>query len=140
MNLVLLIAIGASSKVVAAFVPSYTNHHHQRTLVHTLKAAEGTDFDAPVLYSPESGSGPLDYEPVVDDECYMGKDGKLNKCADFGKCANPFHFSLFTYCPTLYIYLTCTSFIGCSWMKTQTDPPKVPVNLRSLLKKMEIDL
>ena len=43
------------------------------------------DYDAPVPYNPQSSSGPLDYEPVVDDECYMGKDGQLNECADFGK-------------------------------------------------------
>ena len=50
------------------------------------------DFDAPVLYNPASASGPLENEPVVDDECYMGKDGQLDACADFGKCANPFHY------------------------------------------------
>ena len=104
MNLVLLVAIGASSKVVAAFVPSHTNHHHQRTLQHTLKAAEGTDFDAPVLYSPESASGPLDYEPVVDDECYMGKDGQLNECADFGKWCKSISF-FFVFILLSYIYI-----------------------------------
>ena len=116
MNLVLLVAIGASSKVVAAFVPSHTSHHHQRTLQHTLKAAEGTDFDAPVLYSPESASGPLDYEPVVDDECYMGKDGQLNECADFGRdilVCIPFIFSSFIF-PILIYYISPIHFIGCS--------------------------
>ena len=106
MNLVLLIAIGASSKVVAAFVPPYTNHHHQRTLVHILKAAEGTDFDAPVLYSPESASGPLDYEPVVDDECYMGKDGQLNKCADFGKRCKSISFFFAHLLSYTFIYIS----------------------------------
>ena len=48
-------------------------------------ATEDTDFDAPVLNNPAFASGPLDHEIVVDDECYMGKDGQLDECADFGK-------------------------------------------------------
>ena len=49
-------------------------------------AEEGTDFDAPVPANPAVASGPLDHEIVVDDECYMGKEGQLDECADFGKC------------------------------------------------------
>ena len=67
------------------------------------------DFDAPVLYNPASASGPLENEPVVDDECYMGKDGQLDACADFGKWCKSISLSLFI-CPTLlyniYLYLT----------------------------------
>ena len=48
-------------------------------------ATEDTDFDAPVLNNPVSASGPLDHDIVVDDECYMGNDGQLDECADFGK-------------------------------------------------------
>ena len=43
------------------------------------------DYDAPTLNNPAFASGPLDHEIVVDDECYMGKDGQLDECADFGK-------------------------------------------------------
>ena len=42
------------------------------------------DFDAPVPFSPQSAS-PLASTPVVDDECYMGKDGNAGVCVDFGK-------------------------------------------------------
>ena len=41
-----------------------------------------TDFDAPVPYNPQSAS-PLANTPIVDDECYMGKEGQLDDCADF---------------------------------------------------------
>ena len=43
------------------------------------------DYDAPTLNNPAFASGPLDHEIIVDDECYMGKDGQLDECADFGK-------------------------------------------------------
>ena len=43
-----------------------------------------TDFDAPVPYNPQSAS-PLANTPIVDDECYMGKDGNAGVCVDFGK-------------------------------------------------------
>ena len=54
---------------IDAFVPSTINTRHCNPSP-LLLAAEGTDFDAPVLYAPESASGPLDHEIVVDDECY----------------------------------------------------------------------
>lgn len=47
------------------------------------------DFDAPVPYSPASASGPLENEPIVDDECYMGKDGDAGVCVDFDPPAVP---------------------------------------------------
>ena len=43
-----------------------------------------TDFDAPVPYNPQSAK-PLANTPIVDDECYMGKDGNAGVCVDFGK-------------------------------------------------------
>lgn len=55
---------------IDAFVPSTINTHHCNPSPLLLQAAEGTDFDAPVLYAPESASGPLDHEIIVDDECY----------------------------------------------------------------------
>lgn len=91
------------------------------------------DFDAPVLYNPASASGPLENEPVVDDECYMGKDGQLDACADFGKCANPFHY-LVLHFYIIYIYISPELSSGAlGW----TDPPKVPVNLRKLMEKID---
>jgi hypothetical protein len=43
---------------------------------------EDIDFDAPVPYSPASAK-PLANTPIVDDECYLGKEGQLDECADF---------------------------------------------------------
>ena len=50
---------------------------------NALSKSEDIDYDAPVLNNPQSSSGPLKKEPIVDDECYMGKDGQLDECADF---------------------------------------------------------
>ena len=41
------------------------------------------DFDAPTPYNPQSASGELDHDPVVDDECYMGANGDFDDCVDF---------------------------------------------------------
>ena len=43
---------------------------------------EEIDFDAPVPYNPQLAK-PLANTPIVDDECYMGKEGQLDECADF---------------------------------------------------------
>ena len=59
----------AVTKKVDAFLPSTINTRHHCN-PSPLQAAEVTDFDAPVLYAPESASGPIDHEIVVDDECY----------------------------------------------------------------------
>ncbi len=48
-----------------------------------LGAVEGTDFDAPVLRNPQTGTAVLEREPIVDDECYMGKEGAADECVDF---------------------------------------------------------
>ncbi|KAL3799390.1 hypothetical protein ACHAW5_004522 [Stephanodiscus triporus] len=47
------------------------------------KWAFGDDFDSPVLANPKSGTTVLDHEPIVDDECYMGKEGRAADCVDF---------------------------------------------------------
>ena len=47
---------------------------------------DDTDFDAPIPANPAQASGPLAGAPIVDDECYMGKDNELEECADFGAC------------------------------------------------------
>lgn len=59
------------------------------------------DFDAPILADPVmSGKvGKLDHDPIVDDECYLGKDNSFDECVDFGEtytdhtfcCATSFH-------------------------------------------------
>jgi len=41
------------------------------------------DFDAPTPYNPQSASGELDHDPVVDDECYLGAEGDFDDCVDF---------------------------------------------------------
>jgi len=47
------------------------------------------DYDAPVMYYPSQASGPLAHEIVVDDECYLGKDGQLTECADWDPPVSP---------------------------------------------------
>lgn len=47
------------------------------------------DYDAPVDrlqaagHLVEKATSVLDHEIVVDDDCYLGKDGSLDECADF---------------------------------------------------------
>ena len=47
------------------------------------------DYDAPVErlqaagHLVEKATSVLDHEIVVDDDCYLGKDGSLDECADF---------------------------------------------------------
>ncbi|KAL7529684.1 hypothetical protein ACHAXR_003091 [Thalassiosira sp. AJA248-18] len=74
--LTLLIAAASSTAFV---VPSSIG----RVTRSIAMAEEGTDFDAPIPANPASASGPLESQPVVDDECYMGKEGQLDECADF---------------------------------------------------------
>ena len=49
------------------------------------RGLDDVDYDSPKPINPSQASGPLDHEIVVDDECYMGKDGQLDECADFGE-------------------------------------------------------
>ena len=60
--------------------------------VVAAKKPEEIDFDAPMdrridqLPWDEAfsrSSGPLDHEIELDEECYLGKDGELEECADF---------------------------------------------------------
>lgn len=62
----------------AAFSPFSPSLHTTR-----LTATESTDFDAPILADPQSASYVVESQPVVDDECYMGKDGDFLECIDF---------------------------------------------------------
>ena len=51
--------------------------------------ADTIDYDAPVDrlraagHLVEKATSELDHDIVVDDECYLGKDGSLDECADF---------------------------------------------------------
>mmetsp|Transcript_48800 Transcript_48800/g.72504 ORF Transcript_48800/g.72504 Transcript_48800/m.72504 type:complete len:87 (+) Transcript_48800:277-537(+) len=56
---------------------------------------ESTDFDAP-MYSKEAanlsdsgGSTVLERLMLLEDECYLGKDGTLDECADFDPPSSP---------------------------------------------------
>ena len=49
------------------------------------RGVDDVDYDSPKPINPSQASGPLDHEIVVDDECYMGKDGQLDEGADFGE-------------------------------------------------------
>eukprot|EP00571_Detonula_confervacea_P013181 CAMPEP_0172296968 /NCGR_PEP_ID=MMETSP1058-20130122/156_1 /TAXON_ID=83371 /ORGANISM="Detonula confervacea, Strain CCMP 353" /LENGTH=119 /DNA_ID=CAMNT_0013006057 /DNA_START=127 /DNA_END=482 /DNA_ORIENTATION=- len=80
------LALLTTASNVAAFVPSIQRPF---TRVVVAMAEEGTDFDAPVPANPAVASGPLKTLPVVDDECYMGKDLQLDECADFDPPVNP---------------------------------------------------
>ena len=44
------------------------------------------DFDAPILKHPvmSGKAGTLDHDPIVDDECYLGKENQFDDCVDFG--------------------------------------------------------
>ena len=80
MSRFLILVCLATSPAATAFVSSPVARQRGAP---ALRAAEGTDFDAPVPFDPQSGTAVLDHEPIVDDECYMGKDGSLDECADF---------------------------------------------------------
>ena len=63
---------------------------HGNGVVSGGHSDDRTDFDAPMYRSKAVGNvvrsgegGELDHEPVVDDECYMGKDGSFGECVDF---------------------------------------------------------
>lgn len=62
----------------SAFSPSRTSFHNTR-----LTATENTDFDAPIPANPQSAQFVLENQPIVDDECYMGKEGDFGACVDF---------------------------------------------------------
>lgn len=72
-----------TATTAVAFCPVQSAVVSRRGAVPRLGAAEDTDFDAPVPQSPQSGTAVLEREPIVDDECYMGKDGGADECVDF---------------------------------------------------------
>jgi len=85
--------LGTPSSTTTSSSDNTDHEKFQRTLLeakiaydaidNALSTSEDIDYDAPVLNNPQSSSGPLKKEPIVDDECYMGKDGQLDECADF---------------------------------------------------------
>ena len=81
MSRFLILACLATSPAATAFVSSSPGARQRGA--PALRATEETDFDAPVPFEPQSGTAVLDREPVVDDECYMGKDGSFDDCVDF---------------------------------------------------------
>merc|ERR1719393_123611 len=81
MSRFLILACLATSPAATAFVSSSPGARQRGA--PALRATEETDFDAPVPFEPQSGTAVLDREPVVDDECYMGKDGCFDDCVDF---------------------------------------------------------
>ena len=81
-----LTILASSMPGATAFCPSTP---HARQSASLLRATEDTDFDAPIPANPASGTAVLDHEPIVDDECYMGKDGSATECVDFDPPYNP---------------------------------------------------
>jgi hypothetical protein len=79
--------IGSKSSVIITNLKMSANAQDQpRTAPSWTKAKSSTledDFDAPTPYNPQSASGELDHDPVVDDECYMGTNGDFDDCVDF---------------------------------------------------------
>ncbi|KAL9187167.1 hypothetical protein ACHAXT_010887 [Thalassiosira profunda] len=75
------LALLALAPAATAFCPTAPRRSAAATT--RLFATEGTDFDAPVPADPQSGTAVLDSLPVVDDECYMGKDADFLDCVDF---------------------------------------------------------
>lgn len=74
------LALLAVASTAVAFCPSRSSFFRTARLG---LATEDTDFDAPIPAYPQSGTATLDHEPIVDDECYMGKDGQADECVDF---------------------------------------------------------
>ena len=71
------LALVAAASCTTAFCPQPSFSRSQTRILAEI------DFDAPVLADPQSGTAVLDREPVVDDECYMGKEGDFGGCVDF---------------------------------------------------------
>ncbi|KAL7454021.1 hypothetical protein ACHAWC_005654 [Mediolabrus comicus] len=77
----------SSSSIITNLQMSANAQDQPRTAPSWTKGAASStledDFDAPTPYNPQSASGELDHDPVVDDECYMGADGQFDDCVDF---------------------------------------------------------
>lgn len=82
-----LLAVVVFSSSTAAFSPTIGNRcHTSNSILAVGVPADEDDFDAPSLANPVmSGKvGKLDHDPIVDDECYLGKDNQFDDCVDFG--------------------------------------------------------
>ena len=69
-----------------AFSPTISNSRQTSSILAVPEELDD-DFDAPILADPVmSGKvGKLDHDPVVDDECYLGKNNAFDDCVDFGE-------------------------------------------------------
>ena len=92
-SLVIFVVLSISTE---AFSPSIANNGRKASASRSSSIlAVGVlpedddvdDFDAPILADPVMSSkvGELDHDPIVDDECYLGKDNSFDECVDFGK-------------------------------------------------------
>ena len=81
-----LLAVVAFSPSTEAFSPTIGSRSHTSNSILAVGVADEDDFDAPSLANPVmSGKvGKLDHDPIVDDECYLGKDNQFDDCVDFG--------------------------------------------------------
>ena len=83
----LLVGFAVSSPT-EGFLPAISNNHRSSSILAVgVPENNVDDFDAPILADPVlSGKvGKLDHDPIVDDECYLGKNGQFVDCVDFGK-------------------------------------------------------
>ena len=73
-----------------AFSPTISSR--QTSSILAVPEELDDDFDAPILADPVmSGKvGKLDHDPVVDDECYLGKNDAFDDCVDFGERTHTF--------------------------------------------------
>ena len=76
---------GSKSSIITNLKMSANAQDQPRTAPSWTKATSYAldDFDAPTPYNPQSASGELTHDPVVDDECYMGANGDFDDCVDF---------------------------------------------------------
>lgn len=90
-SLVIFVVISISTE---AFSPSIANDGHKTSASRSILAVgvlpeddDVDDFDAPILADPVMSGrvGKLDHDPIVDDECYLGKDNSFDDCVDFGE-------------------------------------------------------
>lgn len=64
-------------------------HVYQGAIHPAPPGADTIDYDAPVDrlraagHLVEKATSKLDHDIVVDDDCYLGKDGRLDECVDF---------------------------------------------------------
>lgn len=87
----LLIFVTISISSTEAFSPAFSNSRQTSSILAVPEVVDD-DFDAPILADPVmSGKvGKLDHDPVVDDECYLGKNNAFDDCVDFGERTHTF--------------------------------------------------